>query len=103
MEKLAHEHLVNDSHPLRIRTVRFGEGPPRQDWNLQCSEIVGGGVYLIRHNLLPGFFAVVDGYASRNQRSLIRQAHVNSGLLHSGDLPHGRGTSLSNFRKAAAS
>ncbi len=89
VEKFAREGLVDDGHVLRIRAVSIGEGAPEQDRDLQCLEITGGDVYLIRFNLLACFFAVADGQRSVDQGALIRQTQADSGMLHAGNLPHG--------------
>src|SRR5437867_3218839 len=72
-----------------IWPVCFGEGSPRQNRNLQRSEIIRCGVYHVGSGFLPRFFTVADGYVSRNYRPLVWQAQANSGLLHSGNLLHG--------------
>src|SRR5438046_1675737 len=96
MEKLARELLVDDSHSLGIWPVCFGEGSPRQNRNLQRSEIIRCGVYHVGSGFLPRFFTVADGYVSRNYRPLVWQAQANSGLLHSGNLLDRKSTRLNS-------
>ena len=74
MEKLAHEGLVDNSHPRRTLAICFGKGAARQDRNLECREVIRRDVYLSRHNFLSRFFTVADGYPSGIQRTLIGQA-----------------------------
>jgi len=85
MEKLAHEHLVDDSHPLRIRdrSASVKDAPPGLESAMQRN--IGGGVYLIR---IPSARLLyrADGYALRISDRSYGRTHANSGLLHSWDL-----------------